>query len=93
MALEHQPIAVMLLLVLGTAVAVGAHLGLEAAEHRARKAYRELVGEKAEPPDDHWAGIRTLTGHWGCLVTVLEFVRGAGVLMAGAAVLYLAVGR
>ena len=77
---------------LGTALAIGAHLSLGAVEHRARKAYRELVREEVGPPDDQWTGIRTLTGHWGCLVGVLESVRAAGVVLAGAAVLYLAVG-
>lgn len=90
---EQGTLLAVLLFGFGTAVAMGAHVGLKAAQRRARKAYRELVGKKHEPPEDEWEGIRTLTGGWGCLSAVLEFLRGLGVVLAGAAVIYLVASR
>ena len=68
----------------GIGVAVAAHLAIRVAERRARRAYEELVGEDiaSNPADDAWKGIRILIGNWGCLVTVLELLRGMGVTVA-----------
>ena len=92
MALEHRRLVAVLLFGLGAAVAVAAQLSLKAAERRAEEAYRDLLGEKHEPISDEWAGIRKLTGRWGCLAAVLEFLRGMGVVLAGAATIYLVAG-
>lgn len=81
------------LCLLGLLVAVTAHVASRLAELRARRGYRELVGEDLDVPDDGWQGIRPLAGRWGCLLAVLEFIRGLGVVVALAAALYLAVGR
>ena len=83
---------IIFLFALGVAVAVAAHLGARAAQRRARKAYRDLVGHKSDLPDDHWQDIRPLVGPWGCLSTVLAFLRGIGVVLALAAALYLIAG-
>jgi hypothetical protein len=83
-----------LVCLLGTATAAVAHLAIRVAERRARDAYRSIVGEDAAAgrADDEWKDIRPLVASWGCLVTILEFVRGAGVLLAFGAGLYLIVG-
>ena len=79
-----------LLMVAGTGLATAAHLTIRVAERHARRAYEELVGEDAAryPPDDAWKGIRSLTGNWGCVVAVLEFLRGLGVAVALGAGIY-----
>lgn len=79
----------LVLLPLGIALAVAAHLGSEAAERRARYAYRELVGEDHDLPEDGWQEIRPLAGRWGCLVAALGFLRGLGVALALGTGLYL----
>jgi hypothetical protein len=70
--------------VLGILVAVGAHLASKGAERRAKKAYKELVGEKhiSNAPEDIWTDVRPLVGGWGCLLAVLEFLKGVGILVA-----------
>jgi hypothetical protein len=80
-----------LLCILGAAFASVAHLAIKLAERRAQEAYRELVGEEAAStaPDDVWKDIRPLVAGWGCLVTLLEFIRGLGIVVALAAGLYL----
>jgi hypothetical protein len=85
----------LLLLVLGMLIALAAHLGCKVAERRARDVYRELVGEEvaSSAPDDAWNGVRPLVARWGCLVTVLEFIRGLGVVVAFGAGLYLVTGH
>jgi len=79
---------------LGSTSAVVAHLALRVAERRARDVYRSLVGEDAltSRADDEWKDVRPLVASWGCLVTILEFIRGAGVLLAFGSGLYLVVG-
>lgn len=61
------------------------------AERRAKRAYKEIVGKQGQlsDPKDIWRGVRRLVGGWGCLLTVLEFVRGLGVLLALGSMLYL----
>jgi hypothetical protein len=88
-------VSAMLVLGFGIALAVAAHVAIKVAERRARKAYKELVGERAaaNPPDDVWKDVRPLAGRWGCLVTTLEFTRGIGVVVALGAGLYLVTGR
>jgi len=83
-----------LVCLLGTATAVVAHLAIRVAESRARDIYRTIVGEDAATctADDEWKDVRPLVASWGCLVTILEFIRGAGVLLALGAVIYLIVG-
>jgi hypothetical protein len=83
------------LLVLGLLITLTAHLGCKVAERRAQEAYRELVGEEVASgaPDDVWNDVRPLVAHWGCLVTVLEFIRGLGVVVALAAGLSLIAGQ
>jgi len=80
-----------LMVVLGVVLAAMSHLGIKAAERRAREAYGELVGEETatNPPDDVWKDIRPLVGSWGCAVMTLEFVRGMGVIIALGAGVYL----
>jgi hypothetical protein len=73
--------AALILCLLGIAVAVAAHLGCRAAEHRASEAYRELVGENYDLPEDGWREIRPVVGGWGCLVPALAFLRGLGVAL------------
>jgi hypothetical protein len=84
-----------LILVLGLLMALAAHLGCKVAERCARDVYRELVGEEvaSSAPDDVWNDVRPLVARWGCLVTVLEFIRGLGVVVALGAGLYLVTGR
>jgi hypothetical protein len=81
--------------ILGIIVAGIAHLATRVAERRAREVYRELVGEEAgsSAPDDVWKDVRPLVAGWGCLVTVLEFIRGLGVVVALGAGLYLVTGQ
>ena len=81
-----------LLFLLGSAVAVAAHVGSKMAERRARDRYRELMGEHTDLPEDGWRTIRPLVGPWGCLLAAFEFLRGLGVVTALAAGLYLVVG-
>ncbi|MGD2145840.1 MAG: hypothetical protein PVH41_04000 [Anaerolineae bacterium] len=83
-----------LVCLLGTAAAVVAHLAIRVAEGRARDVYRTIVGEDAatRTADDEWKDVRPLVASWGCLVTILEFIRGAGVLLALGAVLTMIVG-
>jgi hypothetical protein len=81
-----------MLLLLGVALALAGHIGARASERRAREAYRELVGEEPNLPEDGWQQIRHLAGHWGCLVAVLGFLRGLGVALALGTGLYLAIG-
>ena len=88
---------------LGVVAALVAHVATRVAERRARDIYRDLVGGDAASAEaaaaapagvnDEWKDIRPLVASWGCLVTVLEFVRGAGMLLALAALLYLIAGR
>jgi hypothetical protein len=82
-------------LVLGLLIALAAHVGCRFAERRARQAYRELVGEEvdSDAPDDVWNDVRPLVARWGCLVTVLEFIRGLGVVVALAAGLSMITGQ
>lgn len=77
--------------VLGLVVAAGAHFASFVAERRAKRTYKEIVGKRGQlsEPKDTWRGVRRLVGSWGCLLTVLEFVRGLGVLLALGSVLYL----
>lgn len=79
----------------GVVLAAAAHLAIKVAERRARRAYEDLVGDEtvANPPDDVWKDVRSLAGSWGCVVTMLEFVRGVGVVMALGAGLYLVTGQ
>ena len=83
---------------LGAFAAVVAHVAIRVAERRARDVYRELVGEESASAaasgdvDDEWKDVRPLVASWGCLVTILDFARGAGVLLALAALLYLIAG-
>jgi hypothetical protein len=83
------------LLVLGLLIALTAHLGRKVAERRAQEVYRELVGEEVASgtPDDVWNDVRPLVARWGCLVTVLEFIRGLGIVVALAVGLYLITGQ
>jgi len=81
-----------LIFLLGTAMAVVAHVGTKAAERRARDRYRELIGENTDLPEDGWQTIRPLAGRWGCLFAALQFMRGLGATIALAAGLYLVVG-
>ena len=83
-----------LVCLLGTATAVVAHLAIRVTERRARDVYRTMVGEDAVacPADDEWKDVRPLVASWGCLVTILDFIRGASVLLALGAVVYLIVG-
>lgn len=88
---------------LGAVAALVAHVATRVAERHARDVYVELVGEDTVSAgasadagvseDDEWKDVRPLAASWGCLVTVLEFVRGTGVLLALAALLYLIAGR
>jgi hypothetical protein len=84
-----------LLCILGVALAAVAHLATKVAERRAQGAYRELVGEEAasSAPDDVWKDVRPLVAGWGCLVTLLEFIRGLGIVVALAAALCLVTGQ
>jgi hypothetical protein len=84
-----------LLLMVGLVIALTAHLGCRVAERRAQEVYHELVGEEAasSAPHEIWGDVRPLVARWGCLVTVLEFVRGLGVVAALAAGLYLITGQ
>jgi hypothetical protein len=81
----------LLFLFLGLLIALVAHLACKVAEGRARVVYRELVGDEvaAGAPEDVWSDVRPLVASWGCLVTVLEFIRGLGVVVALGAGLYL----
>jgi hypothetical protein len=84
---------VALLCVLGIIVSLGAHLGCKVVERLAEERYKELVGDKdSEAADDVWEGVRPMVGSWGCLLTVLEFVRGLGLLILLGALLYLFAG-
>lgn len=89
--LASSAVTAVLLCAAGILLAVSAHLATKVAERRAQAQYREVIGEEypAATPDDQWKGVRSLVGRWGCLVTVLEFVRGVGVLLAVASGLYL----
>ena len=71
-----------LLCLLGIVLAVLAHIGSKVAEGLARERYRELVGEDYALPKDGWEEIRPLAGRWGCLLAVLDFLRGLGVVVA-----------
>lgn len=86
-------LAAILLCAAGVLIAVSAHLATKVAERRARERYQELAGALdfpgADDADDGWKDVRSLVGRWGCLVTVMEFVRGVGVVVAMAAGLYL----
>lgn len=77
--------------ILGFVAAAGAHLASKVAERCAEEAYKEIVGKEGvlTEEDDIWEGVRPLVGGWGCLVTVLEFVRGLGVLLALGSAVYL----
>jgi len=79
---------------LGTTAALVSHLAIRVAERRARDVYRSIVGDDAVTGRGHdeWKDVRPLVASWGCLVTILEFLRGAGVLLAFGAGLYLVVG-
>ena len=76
---------------LGILMAATAHTASKVAERRAREAYRELVGEDPDVPLDGWQEVRSLAGRWGCLVAMLEFLRGMGAFVALGAGLYLVV--
>ena len=84
-----------LVCILGVALAAVAHLATRVAERRAQAVYRELVREEAasNASDDVWSDVRPLVARWGCLVTLLEFIRGLGVVVALAAGLYLITGQ
>lgn len=86
--------AAAVLCVLGVVFAAVAHLATRVAERRAEGAYREFVGEDAasSAPNDVWKDVRPLVAGWGCLVTLLEFIRGLGLVVALAAGLYLITG-
>lgn len=75
---------------LGIVMALIAHAIGRLAERRAREAYRELIGDE-EPtiPNDNWQAIRPLIGRWGCILPLMEFIRGFGVLLALVAAFYL----
>ena len=81
-----------LLCILGFVIAGVAHIVSKIAERRARQSYRELIGGDAELPRDGWQEVQPLAGRWGCLIAVMEFLRGIGVALAVGAVLYLTVG-
>jgi hypothetical protein len=85
----------LLLLLLGLLISLTAHLACKVAERRARVVYREVVGDEvaSRAPDDVWSDVRPLVASWGCLVTVLEFIRGLGVVVALGAGLYLVTAR
>lgn len=84
--------AAVFLLAAGGALAIGSQLGCKLAERRARESYRELVDEGYDAPADRWEEIRTLVGHWGCLVAGMELGMGLGAAVVGGAALYLLVG-
>lgn len=77
--------------ILGILVAVVAHLASKEAEYRAKRTYKELMGNKhmRNAPEDIWTGVRPLVGGWGCLLAMLEFLKGVGILVAIGSGLYL----
>ncbi len=81
--------------VLGIIVAVAAHLGSKEAEHRAKRTYKDLMENKhaINASEDVWSKIRPLVGGWGCLLTILEFLKGLGILAAIGSALYLIITR
>ncbi len=84
---------VALLCALGIIVSLGAHLGCKVVERLAEERYKELIGDaSSEVEDDVWEGVRPMVGSWGCLLTVLEFVRGLGLLILLGTLLYLFAG-
>jgi hypothetical protein len=70
--------------VLGVLVAVAAHLASKGAERRAKRTYKELMGDKhvGNAPEDIWTEVRPLVGGWGCLLALLEFLKGVGILVS-----------
>jgi hypothetical protein len=78
---------------LGFVMAWSAHAVCRLAERRAKDAYRELVGDKAPTiPNDKWQAIRPLIGRWGCILPLMEFIRGVGILLAAGAAVHLITG-
>jgi len=77
---------------LGLTIATAGHLASKVAERCARQSYRELVGPDHEVPEDGWQEIRPLAGRWGCLIALMEFVRGIGLALAVGAALYMIIG-
>lgn len=81
------------LCILGIVVSLGAHLGCKVVERLAEERYKELIGDtSSEVENDVWEGVRPMVGSWGCLLTVLEFIRGLGLLILLGALLYLFAG-
>jgi hypothetical protein len=75
---------------------LGSHLGSRVAELRARERYREImdsIGGDEVRYDDEWAEVRPLVGGWGCLVALLDLLKGLALLVAGGSLLYLLLRR
>jgi hypothetical protein len=78
------------LFLIGILLVLGAHWALNKAEERSRELYEQIVGpEHAQDEiESAWIGGKPVVGHWGCVVIVLQVLRGLGVLLAIGALVY-----
>lgn len=86
----------LVLLIVGAAVALGAHVACTITGRRAKKRYREIAGPEPDSESVEgglWSEVRSMVGVWGCLTVGLEFLRGLGVVVALFGALYLILGR
>jgi hypothetical protein len=87
---KGRRVTTLIIALLGVLLTITAHLSLPVTQRRARDRYHALMGEHQDnlQDPDIWADLRPYAGGWGCLVIVLRFLRGLGLLVACSMIVY-----